>query len=545
MAKHLSHRDTERFQLLSQVSQQISSILEVNLLLEEIARLIQKTFGYYHVGIGLIEGDEVIYKVGAGVLWGQNGFEFKPARLKVGREGITGHVAGTGKPYLVSDIQLDPYYVQMEGSLTRSELTVPIMIKNKVSGVLDVQSENLDNFDETDLVFMMSLANQAGVAIENARLFSAQERRAEQFRLINEIGRHIGSVLELSDLLERIVQAIQNAFQFDLVEIGLVEGGDLVFKTRASRVIEHNFKPFRLKIGQEGITGWVAAHSMPLVIPDVSQDERYLRFSHHETRSELAVPIITKGVVTGVLNLQSSQVNAFDESDVELMQTVATQAGVAIENAHLYEQARQVAVLEERQRLARELHDSVTQSLFGISLYSEAAQETLLKGNQSETDEHLREIHTSAHEALAEMRLLIYELRPPVLEKEGLAAALEARLASVEGRSGLMTKFSYQFSERLPVWMEQGLYRIAHDALNNALKHANAKNIQIILDQTDKIIWMEIQDDGVGFDPKKACQPGCMGLSTMQERVSSMNGKLIIDSKPGHGARIRVEIRQE
>src|SRR5512143_2678654 len=129
----MGYIEDTHFRILTEVSQQITSILDINELLEQIVRLIQRTFNYYHVGIGLIEGDEVVYRVGAGVLWDDpnSNFQFKPNRLKVGSEGLTGWVAHTGEPGLAPDVTRDPHYVWMEGSVTRSELIVPINVKGK------------------------------------------------------------------------------------------------------------------------------------------------------------------------------------------------------------------------------------------------------------------------------------------------------------------------------------------------------------------------------------------------------------------------------
>jgi len=261
-----------------------------------------------------------------------------------------------------------------------------------------------------------------------------------------------------------------------------------------------------------------------------------------QTRSELTVPISVKGNIIGVLDIQSDQLNTFDTTDLELMRSLANQAGVAIENARLYEQAKQVAVLEERNRLARELHDSVTQTLYGITLYAQAAVGQLSLGNLEQVAENLREIQGTSQEILAEMRLLIYELRPPVLERDGLVGALQARLSAVEGRAGLKTTLKSDLAGRLPAAIEEGLYRIAQEALNNVLKHAHALTITVSLSQRDKLITMEIADDGVGFEPERAKGQGGMGLPAMQERAAALGGRMAVSSKPGEGTRVIMEV---
>jgi len=262
-------------------------------------------------------------------------------------------------------------------------------------------------------------------------------------------------------------------------------------------------------------------------------------------KSWLGVPMLVGEQVTGILSVQNlDEENAFNESDVRLLQTFAASMGIALENARLYEQARHMAILEERQRLGRELHDSVTQSLYGINLYAEAAAGQMSIGQTDQVRQHLMDIQKTAQESLAEMRLLIYELRPPVLEREGLVAALQNRLYSVENRAGLKHSIKSNLAERLPPIMEEGLYRIAHEALNNTLKHARAKNVQISILQDQTTVIMEILDDGIGFEPETACREGCLGMISMQERALLHGWQFKVDSAPANGTRIRVEVEQ-
>jgi signal transduction histidine kinase len=544
-APAFAQRSSERFNLLSDVSQRITSILELDELLAQVTQLIQKTFKYYHVGIGLIEGDDVVYRVGSGALWDNPEFGFKPARLKVGREGVSGWVAGSGIPLLISDVRTDPRYIWMQGSQTKSEMTIPIITKGSVIGVLDIQSDQLNAFDEADLNFMQSLANQTGIAIENARLYSIAQHRAEQFRVITAVSQRITSILDINELLKQLVQLIQSTYNYYHIEIGLVEGNEVVFHMGAGELWEKpgfQAAPSRLKVGEGGVTGWVAATGKPLIVPDVSREPRYIPVEDCRTRSELTVPIMASGRVIGILDVESDHLDEFDETDLELMTLLANQAGIAIENARLYKNAIKVAALEERQRLARELHDSVTQSLYGITLFSQAASFQLAAEKYEQVDKHLNEINETSQEALAEMRLLIYQLRPPVLDKEGILTALQARLSAVEGRAGLKTNLKSDLTDRLPFAVEEGLYHIAQEALNNTLKHSHAKSVNIFLGQNGPVISLEIVDDGIGFDVARAYQEGKMGLPDMDDHASELGGQLTVTSEPGHGTRIRVDV---
>ena len=203
--------------------------------------------------------------------------------------------------------------------------------------------------------------------------------------------------------------------------------------------------------------------------------------------------------------------------------------------------AREVAVLQERQRLSRELHDSVTQALYGIALYAEAGGRALADGDTGPAAANLREIGDTTQEALGEMRLLLFELRPPVLQEQGLAAALRARLQAVESRAGLVTDFVSEGDERLAPDAEQELYRIAQEALNNVLKHAHAAKVRLRLHVADDGALMEVEDDGVGFEPSLDGTHG-FGLRGMRERVERLHGTLQMDSSPGGGTRVHVEV---
>jgi len=721
---HLQSQEDTRFRILNEVIQQITSILDINELLVEVVRLIQKTFDYYHVGIGLIEGEYVVYRVGAGLLWDDPGFTFRPSRLKIGTEGLTGWVAKTGETILVPDVTREPRYVWMQGSLTRSELLVPIQINGRITGVLDVQSQQEDGFDEADLELMQAIAGQTGIVIENARLFSEKQRllketeqraneltlinsvqqglaskldvqsiydlvgntfrdifdaqvvmislydpqtntvehryamergkrvyspgthppggfrsriirtkrpllvnfhvaeeatllgqptlpgtdtpkswlgvpmlvdgqvagilsvqnvdqenaflesdvrlletlaasmsialenarlfshaehRAEQFRVLTEVSQHLTSILEINELLKQLVILVQRTFCYYHIEIGLIEGDDVVFHLGAGELWETpNFqaKPARLKVGRDGVTGWVAGTGNIFNIPDVSREPRYIPVEGCRTKSELTVPIKIKDQVIGVLDVESDQLNGFNETDLELMTLLANQAGIAIENARLYEDAKKMAALEERQRLSRELHDSVTQSLYGICLYAQAASGKIDLREIEQARQYIDDIQNTAQESLADMRLLIYELRPPILEKEGLMAAIQNRLTSVEDRAGIKSSLSTNLTRRLPSETEEGLYQITREALTNVIKHAHAKNISIRVVENQETISMDILDDGIGFVLANAPR-GRLGIASMQERARSHGWQLTIKSSPGNGTCIKVEVNKQ
>ncbi len=224
---------------------------------------------------------------------------------------------------------------------------------------------------------------------------------------------------------------------------------------------------------------------------------------------------------------------------------------IQVEEA-LRQSEREKAIVDERNRLARELHDSVTQSMYGVTLYAEVASQLLSSGQVDQAADHLDELQETAREALAEMRLLIYELRPPILEEEGLVAALQARLETVESRAGLEIEFDVRVKEGGPAHdldaadlclapeIEGGLYRIAQEALNNIVKHAQAHRVAVSLCQEHGSVRLQIADDGLGFDLAKAQRGRGMGLPGMGERAAAIGAQLEIKSSVGSGTMIRV-----
>lgn len=388
-------------------------------------------------------------------------------------------------------------------------------------------------FREDDINLLRSLADVAAQAVRNAILYQAEQRRSAQFKTLSEVGRHITSILAVDELLRQIAQAVQRIFSPAHVRILLQEEDGLV-------LVEP--PPRRPVACDQGLIPWVAQQGAPTLVGDVTQDERCLRDELGPIRSELAVPMKVQQQVIGVLDVTSDRAHAYDDMDLIILQTFADQAAVALENARLYAQTRQLAVLEERQRLARELHDSVTQALYGLTLYTAATGDLLATGDTATAAAHLRIMQETAQLALSEMRLLIFQLRSPTL-REGLAAAIQERLEAVEQRSGIKTIFTSTGAGCTAGRADEDLYRIAQEALNNVLKHARAQTVTVHLHQEKGYTCLKICDDGVGFDGQNAQRKGGLGLRGMAERVAQWGGILTMQSQPGQGATIQVEVR--
>jgi signal transduction histidine kinase/HAMP domain-containing protein len=371
---------------------------------------------------------------------------------------------------------------------------------------------------------------------------SALEQRALQLQTSAQVGREITSILNIDVLLPRVVEMIRDAFGYYHVQVFLLDrdANELVLRAGGdNKSPEHR----RLDLNVASINATAARTGKAVLVHDVLREPGFLADSQlPETRSELVIPLQLGNQVIGTLDVHNRQVDAFTEEDIVAIQSLGDQIVVAIENAHLYDQSRELAILEERTRLARDLHDSVTQSLYSLVLLSEGWRRLRGAGGGSQVEDYLGRIGEIAQQALREMRLLIYELRPPVLEQEGLVGAVRKRLDAVEVRLGIEARVVMDDLVEVPASLEEGLYWITQEALNNALKHGAARKETVRICAERDTLVLEISDDGQGFDLETVKHRGGMGLTSMGERVKEMGGILTIQSAPSQGTTVRVRV---
>ncbi len=462
-------------------------------------------------------------------------------------EGFSGRVVQTGKPMVVGDLATDPRLTRsaVKEAGFRSVAIAPLISRATVCGTLFVMTRGRTLFSQQDLALLSSIGVQIGVAIENARLFAAEQLRADQFRLINEVGRQLTLIHDLDEIFGQVTSMIQKAFGYYHVAIGMIEGDEVIYRVGAGELWDDpafRFKPARLKIGDEGLSGWVASTGESLLVPDVSTDARYVWMVRSKTRSELVIPLKIKGEVIGVLDVQSDRVNAFDETDLSVLQSLAHQVSAAVENVQLYEQGQRTAVMEERSRLARDLHDAVTQTLFSASLIAEAVPASW-EVDQQEGRQLLGELQQLTRGALAEMRTLLLELRPAALMETSLSDLLHQLGEAASGRAGLDITLEVSGDCVLPPDVHVALYRISQEALNNIVKHARASRAEVHLRcvaasaGAGRQVELRIRDNGRGFKPGSAA-PDHLGLSIMRERAEAIGANLRVDTGAGDGTQV-------
>ena len=254
----------------------------------------------------------------------------------------------------------------------------------------------------------------------------------------------------------------------------------------------------------------------------------------------LAAQLRASGEVIGVLSCFARPKAELTINRISLAAAFGEQVGVIVQNHRLQQQAQELAVIAERQRLARELHDAVTQSLYSQTLFTRSAINALEEGRPEQTKEHLHQVEVNATQALREMRVLLHQLRPPDLAHKTLADAVEERLTLVERRVGIAAYSAIDETLHLDEITEAALYRVILEALNNTLRHAEASQVDVQIHRTPEGLALFVIDNGRGFDPEDII-PG-MGLNNIRERAAQINGEVHIDSKPGRGTALLVKV---
>jgi PAS domain S-box-containing protein len=379
-----------------------------------------------------------------------------------------------------------------------------------------------------------------------------EQRVAERTRELStllDVSHNVTSTLELQPLLELILDLLQQVVPSDGAEILTLEGASLGSLVRRGPTSPDSYEPLderdRAAILQPIIDQIERGEAV--IIGDVRGDSALARtyrryalgllesqFSY--VRSWVAVPMQLKQRIVGLLVFAHSEPDYYTSRHADLALAFAQQAAIAIENARLYEQAREMAAVEERQRLARELHDSVSQALYSIGLGARTAR-TMIERDPAQAIPPLDYVLALAQAGMAEMRALIFELRPESLENEGLAVALQKQAEAVSARHEIPVSMTLCGEPDVSLPVKEALYRIAQEALHNTVKHAQATTIALRLSCDDQGIALEIRDDGRGFD-QAASFPGHLGLRSMPERAASAGGTVKIESAPGVGTTI-------
>jgi sigma-B regulation protein RsbU (phosphoserine phosphatase) len=341
--------------LLLEVADAVNATLDLDELLHHVARVVQKVIHFDIFAILLREpkSDELRIRFSLG--YPQEVVQSFRTRLG---QGITGLAAERGEAVLVNDVTTDTRYI---GSLpaVRSELAVPLIVKNRVIGVLDIEAPERGYFSEEHARLLMLIASRIAIAIENARLYNRTSRQAKLLTVLNEISRELTAILDLDVLFKRIGELLNRVIDYHMFSILLLDGSGQHLQHRFSLRFNEKVQIKReIELGK-GLVGYAAQHAQPVLVPDVSKDPRYIQLNP-ETSSELVVPLLYKESVIGVLDLEHTRRGYFREAHVRTLTTLAAQIAIAIENARLYDRlARQERRMERELEMARQVQHSL------------------------------------------------------------------------------------------------------------------------------------------------------------------------------------------
>jgi sigma-B regulation protein RsbU (phosphoserine phosphatase) len=337
--------------LLLEVADVVNTTLDLDTTLRRVAELVRKVIDYEIFGILLLneKSQELYFRFSLG----HSREIAERIRIKVG-EGVTGTAAQRREAILVGDVSADPRYISAVPGV-RSEIAVPLIIKNRVIGVIDIESPQPHHFTEEHKQLLTLIGSRMAVGIENARLYTRITRQAKTLLLLNEIARELTSILNLDELLKRVGELLSRLIDFQMFSILLLDPAGETLQHRFSLRFQENIHLKNDIPVSKGIVGFAAEQKQAVLVRDVKKDPRYIE-TNPETRSELAVPLIYKDNIIGVLDLEHTKRGFFTDDHQRTMTTLAAQIAIAIENARLYEQiARQERRLERDLAMAREL----------------------------------------------------------------------------------------------------------------------------------------------------------------------------------------------
>jgi signal transduction histidine kinase len=356
----------------------------------------------------------------------------------------------------------------------------------------------------------------------------------------------VAAELSVEEVLQRLVHSARELAGARYAALGLPDGEGGFRRFLTSGMSDELVESLGPLPRQHGVLGAMLETEAPYRTDDIHEHPRFGGWwprGHPDMRSFLGVPIVAPDGVIGAFYL-TEKVDSpdFTNDDEELIVLLAAHAAIAITNARLYERARELSIVSERNRLALDLHDAVSQKLFGLVLSAEAAG-TLLERDPAAARGQVGRIRELAQEALDELRSLVFELRPPELEQDGLCGALRKHVEVVRRLRQRDVRLELDDGLSADPARDGELLRIAQEALQNALRHADAQHVTIRLGTDDGRLVLEVSDDGVGFAPDAPeLRSRRLGLTSMEERAERLGGRLEIRSRPGAGTTVRLQL---
>ncbi|HVU09933.1 MAG TPA: GAF domain-containing protein [Phototrophicaceae bacterium] len=350
----------------------------------------------------------------------------------------------------------------------------------------------------------------------------------------------LNGTLNFDEVIKYILRSVSQVVPHDVANVMIVEGEEATVLASSEYVagsLDYTLTQTRFHYKEHYYGKLMAETKQPVILADLNTDPKFLRISDNSNlHGYLGTPIVVGQELIGFISLGSVAPDFFTETHARYLQLCALEAGIAIQNARLFAQAKTIAALEERQRLARDLHDSVTQTLFAANTLAEALP-SILRQDPLKGERYLNDLHQLTRGAMAEMRSLLVELRPEAFTRSDLGLLLAQLCDVFTGRTQVEVDRNINRQIVLPGDLQMVFYRVAQEALNNTAKHAQAQHVQLNLYSTGQRVELRIRDDGQGFDPEKVA-PHHLGLKIMRERAADIQADFVVVSRVGDGAEI-------
>ncbi len=561
---------TQSLVTLIQISRSFSSILDMNDLLTAVLTELKRLVEYDGCALMKLDGDSLEVLASTGCL-----MEFYPigARFDSNND-LDKQVFQTSKAIKISDINDNTLCSKAyrrrnypENECIRSWMGLALRVQDRVLGELVLVHQTAGYFDEVEEHYIQIFSSLAAIALENARLYqSEQDRRQESERRqrvaegLRDILKALNSNKPLEELLNFIVEQVHAMMGADL-SIRYHENEDQPLSTAISKSFPgdlfEKFAAYTYSNPQSDIQIRLSRGEY-LIDEDYAKEVEDLKKNEYDKkhpqvfeimemfakyyRCGLVLPLLVRGKLFGSLRFFYREKLEFDQETIQLAMMIAEQVALAIENSTLRKEAQLAAVSNERNRLARELHDSVTQTLFSTSLIAEVLPR-LYDVNKPEAEKRLNEMRHLAKGALAEMRTLLMELRPNAITEAKPKELLQHLMDAYTGRSGIPIQYTEKIDPHANLSGDQKLviYRVAQEALNNIAKHATPTNVKIMFHVDINHVNLMIEDDGVGFDPEKI-ESNHFGIGFMRERADGIGAQIKILSQPDEGTLVHLII---
>ncbi len=414
-------------------------------------------------------------------------------------------------------------------------------------GLLATGYSSPQDFTNERVDLLMTIAEIAGNTMQRMRTMEILEQlvtnRTRELSTIYNVVSVVGESVEIDKSLDSVLDQVLMALEAKFALFFLLnEESDRIFLRAEKGLSAEHKQSVKILPLEKTWEGWIIRQGEPLVVPNISQDSRMFAPADFSDGiySYLGAPMHSHGKVAGVLGVIRKG-KPYNVDDILLLSAIVDHIGLILENAKLHKRAGQLAIVEERSRLARDLHDSATQTMYSAMLFAETSLNLAERGETAALITNLKRLSQLSQQALREMRLLVYELRPSVLEQDGLIAAIRQRLEMVEKRVGIREKLIIYSLPPLSPNVELALYRITLEALNNVLKHAEATEVQVEINCENDTLHLAVSDNGVGFD-NGLMDTGGIGLNSMRERTVALGGEFEITSSINLGTRVMVQL---